>query len=1674
MPSTLNNFKWLESSLFSCVIILSLLLPPAGAPMTCFAAEEAYLVNYGANASTIEGDDDFFHILFIRVPAARKTPVYVRIFDPDCGDDLDANFSVIWNTLTRFRLFGGENAFSRGGSTGPSPGPSVRTSGTLLADRRFGRDKALNMTWFTLAEVSPESGEPVGQHRYFKLLIEGVKGLDGNRYLVIAADKPEDTVTADNVAIFTYSATINLSAEKRFAELRFLAPGGTERVTVHNFDASGAYVGLNTAFRSGLEIPTSGQNQWRKGTIRLEDWETGRFCAVRFQGGREMPNDATFYVTDKSGNALPIFLPIYIRKDNLCPEVRFDVQYVDNCKALQFDASGTSDPEGDELSYMWLFGDGNRDSGIRARHDYKKPGKYTAVLVVENESGLVYNSVRKEIPVLINHPPIADAGKDRIAAPGQKLTFDASGSKDPDGRITAYSWNFGDGERAEGKTVRHVYQNPGRYSVRLKVTDNSNRDCSNDIDQAGVFVNSAPIVDIGGDKIASVNENIIFDGEFKDTDGTIQSYVWDLGDGRQKTGQEIVHRYEKPGRYTVRVTVEDDSGAQNSKASDSLEVTVNDPPISSAGPDRHVSINETVIFDGSESHDKDGRLIEFHWDFGDGAQARIRRPDRDDETAESRRATHAYKEAGRYKVRLTVKDDSGSSSNTDEDQATVIVNAPPKADAGGDIHVNEGRVRFDGTGSDDPDGNIIEYRWDFGDGSTGKGPEPVHVYRNPGVYDVRLTVRDDSKTNSDTASDQIKATINHPPISDAGPDITSVPGRTLEFNGSGAIDPDGEIVSWTWDFGDGSTGNGVIAAHAFEKPGIYAVLLTVVDNSISGGVSAYDAARVHINAPPVASPGPDRLIAPGTRVKFDGSSSYDPDGRIDSWNWRIFDETGTPAASFDTPEAEYEFKAPGVYKVVLTITDAARVENSTVQKRISVRVNHPPAADAGEDILTSGKTVSLNGEASSDPDGDPLEYRWDFGDGTPSGKGPLILHEYETPGVYPVVLTVNDGTGLENAVSSSSITVRINSPPEANAGEDIDICAGKVVLFDGGASKDPDAGLLSYNWDFGDGTGAVTVNPTKVYKKGGIYPVTLTVQDNSGLENGNSDTDKIVVKVSESPVANAGPDQTVCAGAPVHFDGTESKDVDGVVDRYFWDFGDGDVGGGPNPVHIYENAGEYRVTLTITGTVTGNCSNSDTDEMLATVHEAPVIQIIGPDRAAPGVQVLFSGTTETEGKSTDIEWEWDFGDGSRATGKEASHTFQKPGNYLITLTGESQSDTDCNRSQTQTQIQVNAQPAANIRIIDAKADPRADTPNSRWAAPVNHAVHFDGSLSSDNDGAVMQYRWDFGDGGVGEGVSPIHIYQTPGIYPVTLTVIDNTLVENNSAVASASVRINGRPNPVIRLEREATGEKTVLSPNETVVGTPDDIWLFSAEESEDPDGSPLHFKWIFDRNKTPVEEVEVRRRFVRPGIHTVSLRADDGEGLDNSIGETSAAIWIGAPPEISIAPMPAVLPPNARIPFIAEIRHGLNIQDLKFQWDFGDGETGDGKIVSHRFQNPGKYIVRLNVSYLLETARFVSESSIPITINSAPIARIDGDTVGFCGGANDFFHFDASGSTDADHDPLTYSWDFGDGATAEGLKVVHAYKKPGVYQVKLTVDDGNGLKSSIASDIVAVEVNLRK
>jgi len=272
-----------------------------------------------------------------------------------------------------------------------------------------------------------------------------------------------------------------------------------------------------------------------------------------------------------------------------------------------------------------------------------------------------------------------------------------------------------------------------------------------------------------------------------------------------------------------------------------LDDMVNEAPtaVVDAAP-REGSAPLDVSFNGAYSHDDDGAIAEYHWNFGD--------PQRPKSASEPMTA-HTFTYPGTYLVKLTVIDDEGA---IDSQQIAIVVsNAPPVAEASvsNDAPFPGDRVVFNASGSYDLQGEIISYEWDFGDGITASGVSTDHTFIQGGYYVVKLTVTDSS---GDVATTNVGVNVQ-PGQSSCGDGscsggtpaplavITGLPscaggktGQPLRFDATASRPGFGKIVSYHWDFGDGNTATGPVVTHSFTRPWTYIITLTVVDEG--GGI----------------------------------------------------------------------------------------------------------------------------------------------------------------------------------------------------------------------------------------------------------------------------------------------------------------------------------------------------------------------------------------------------------------------------------------------------------------------------------------------------------------------------------------------------------------------------------------------------------------------------------------------------------------------------------------------------------------------------------------------------------------------------------------------------------------------------------------------------------------------
>ena len=350
--------------------------------------------------------------------------------------------------------------------------------------------------------------------------------------------------------------------------------------------------------------------------------------------------------------------------------------------------------------------------------------------------------------------------------------------------------------------------------------------------------------------------------------------------------------------------------------------------------------------------------------------------------------------------------------------------------------------------------------------------------------------------------------------------------------------------------------------------------------------------------------------------------------------------------------------------------------------------NTAPTANAGVSYTgVEGTAIAFDASGTTDTEQNPLTYRWDFESDrtydTAFSADPTASHVYCDDFAGSVTVEVSDGEFTNTASAPVSVT---NVAPKVDAGADKNVDEGDTVQFGGTASDAGTCDTLTYSWDFGDSSPAVTgtLTPAHSYCDNGIYKVKLTVTD----DNGGVTSDTLTVTVdNKAPVANAGPDQTTTEGALIAFSGsiTDSGTCDTLT--YSWDFGDGSaaVTNTLTPTHAYGDNGDYMVTLTVTddeGGVGTDTLTVKVTNVAPTVTKGAMDQP-NPQFILPKVHTLtFHGTFSDPGWLDTHSTSWAFGDGSSSAGTlieeniqpdatgtvTATHAYSAPGNYQVTVT----------------------------------------------------------------------------------------------------------------------------------------------------------------------------------------------------------------------------------------------------------------------------------------------------------------------------------------------------------------------------------------------------------------------
>lgn len=522
--------------------------------------------------------------------------------------------------------------------------------------------------------------------------------------------------------------------------------------------------------------------------------------------------------------------------------------------------------------------------------------------------------------------------------------------------------------------------------------------------------------------------------------------------------------------------------------------------------------------------------------------------------------------------------------------------------------------------------------------------------------------------------------------------ITTVPAETIGLTSPIEISFDAsrvpvdstsyEILSYTWDFGDGSSSTGMATSHTYSQKaagdGVYTVTLTVrmrdklsqeqfEDSYETTVVIANEKTAAYFTASPESGELP-------LNVHFDATGSYDPDGEIATYEWDL-DGDGT-FDDGDTKEIDYTFTQEGDYEVSIRVTDnsgefntfAMTIEAGSIGGlRATITTN---VSDDG--VYYLDEKYKFDGTLSQIDNGSITKYTWDFGDGTDPVKTRSVEHSFEKTGTYLVVLTVQDADGNTDESTLEVKVTEEGTPPSASISTTPALVGGVVtgsvpleVSFDASGSFDKEDDIVDYEWDFdNDGTIDETGDTASyAYQEEGSFEARLVTTDSVG----NVDETTVPIEVTAQGLIARLEISESNGEVPltVEFDASGSSYKEGSIVSYEYSFGDGSdtYPGGSTVTYKYTAVGTFTASVTVIAS-DGKRDSTSVQIVVRPVALTACFTVNTDSGKAP----LFVAVDPSCVGGTVDTYQWDFGDGVISFDrKPETHNYTTPGTYVITL-----------------------------------------------------------------------------------------------------------------------------------------------------------------------------------------------------------------------------------------------------------------------------------------------------------------------------------------------------------------------------------------------------------------------
>jgi len=1106
---------------------------------------------------------------------------------------------------------------------------------------------------------------------------------------------------------------------------------------------------------------------------------------------------------------------------------------------------------------------------------------------------------------------------------------------------SSYFWNLGNGNTSTLPNPSNLYTLQGNYTITLIAYDGiGGSDTATYTNYLNV--NGKPTADFYCPTLASCLDNNSY--SFINTSIAATSYLWDFGDGTTSTQANPNHSYAQTGSFTITLIATNAYGCQDIKIRNQY-ITIYPKPNASIATSPSSSCDPATIFQLSNNSSGNNS---WQWNFGDGTSSSLQNP------------SHVFPGAGYYNVSLMVGNSFGC-RDTSDTPTQISVNARNWATFSNNVDSGCAPLAVNFT-------TTVMYvtfiQWDFGDGTTSTNYSPSHTYNQPGTYTVKMMV---STANgcSDTIvkTNLIKVGIKPTPSFTYQNSVGCGP-LAVQFTNTST-----DYVSCLWVFGDGTTSTDINPTHTYTNSGTFNVTLKCWGpGGCTKSIVYYNIVKVTRTKAMFAAD--TRIGCPPLTVNFVNLSP--PAGL--SYQWNFGDgTTSTQQNPTHTYTSSADFNVTLIVRDSLGCTDTL-TKNSFIQTVNPVANYIPPPTTVGCGPLTTQFTDATVGSTS---------WTWDFGDGTSSSHQNPV-HTYSTPGIYTVSLTsTSAGGGCTQTIPTfSTFDVR-----GGYAGFDhtASICPPWEASF-----RDTSLNAVAWLWDFGDGTTSTQQHPDHTFNSPGYHSVSLTITTADGCSYTTMQNNSVYYAPFGANFY--GMPQDSVFPMPVQFY-ANSVGATG----WLWNFGDGGTSTLEDPLHTYQLAAAYDVTLMITN---GVCTlyydpppyvfgTPDTSSIDIGNSGEPVVQ-----RGCTPLAVTF--TKNIPGFSS---WFWEFGDGATSTLQFPQHTYNTPGIYSVTLTA---TDT-----------------IGIVQVLQMDSIIRVSGPSAGFIVHQNATCNNTQIMLQDTSRNASTWNWNFGDSTLSSLQNPTHIYGggLPN-YIITQTVTDTMGCKSSISTSIFSNFVS----PLMASENEICGMDTVH--------------FYTSLQNY------ANYLWDFG-DSTTSSAVSPWHIYSSEGVYTVTLTVTDNAGCTQS--------FVMNPPVTVNLPVASFISSNPRGCENLNVLFSNTSQNAEaYLWNFGDGSSSSLTNPLHPYMNVGVFDVSLTVF----SGSCVSHVDYPqyVRVDTA-YAAFSWTTNSVCVPLNVQF-------TDLSANAVSWNWVLGNGDSSSVQNPMATYTSNSGVPIRLAIVDIHGCKDT--------------